>query len=57
MMVMTTQQILTIFLIETIVPCLFLFGFLYPFYKRKKAAGKLDPNKSFLENLWDSILP
>jgi hypothetical protein len=57
MVVMTTQQILTIFLIETIVPCLFLFGFLYPFYKRKKAAGKLDPNKSFLENLWDSVLP
>jgi hypothetical protein len=24
---------------------------------KKISNGKLDPNKSFLENLWDSILP
>jgi len=28
-----------------------------PFYFRRKKAGRLDANKSFLENLCDSVYP
>ncbi|MFM7457176.1 MAG: hypothetical protein ACKO3R_00745 [bacterium] len=35
----------------------FVFIFFYIPYLEKKKAGKLDPNQSFLQNLWDAILP
>ena len=34
-----------------------ILGFLLPFYFRRKKAGRLDANKSFLENLCDSVYP
>ncbi len=37
-----------------------LFLLVHPFfhfYFKKKKLGRLDPNKTFLENLWDAILP
>lgn len=36
---------------------LFVFIFFYIPYLDKKKAGRLDPEKSFFENLWDAILP
>jgi hypothetical protein len=34
-----------------------IFYALWQFYIRKKKAGRLDPNQSFLKNLWDAVLP
>jgi hypothetical protein len=37
-----------------------LFLLIHPFfhfYFKKKKLGRLDPNKTFLENLWDAIMP
>jgi hypothetical protein len=34
-----------------------VFGFLLPFYLSRRKAGRLDPEKSFLENFCNSIYP
>jgi hypothetical protein len=37
-----------------------LFLLIHPFFRfyyRKKKLGRLDPNKTFFQNLWDAILP
>jgi hypothetical protein len=37
-----------------------LFLLIHPFFRfyyKKKKLGRLDPNKTFFQNLWDAILP
>ena len=45
------------FIVAFLAPSLLMFMFFFEAYKMKKKAGRLDPNKSFLQNLWDSVLP
>jgi len=49
------------FIIQSIatltLPFLFFWMFLYPIYLKKKKDGRVDPNKHFIQNVWDSVLP
>jgi hypothetical protein len=55
------NQQLVNFLIGLLIELLFFgflfFGFFYPIYLQKKKDGRVDKSKSFLRNVWDSVLP